>query len=106
MNRAMENALYGKFRIGDIVEVQFRTFELCVVVEVFSEATSNIGYVVEELPWRARARGRPEGASAVRQADLLTLIRREHDGVFWEIMCPCGTPGCPTGPECFGGSDY
>jgi len=20
--------------------------------------------------------------------------------------CPCGTPGCPTGPECFGGSDY
>jgi hypothetical protein len=22
------------------------------------------------------------------------------------IGCPCGVEGCPTGPECFGGSDY
>lgn len=36
-------------------------------------------------------------------ATIAELIRESEPAQF---ICPCGDPVCPTGPECFRGSDY
>ncbi len=47
--------------------------------------------------------GEGEKVRALAVLGALSMPKEPPPVVF---VCPCGTPGCPTGPECFGGSDY
>jgi hypothetical protein len=74
----------------------------------------NAGHAAERAKAMLAAADLAEPQTETARAVAALVVARLHatavevslKRTFEPATCPCGTPGCPTGPECFGGSDY